>query len=323
VGTAPPLLEATKLSRRFGRVVAVESLSLTVPRGTSIGLLGPNGAGKTTTFRMLAGTLSPSEGQIRVGGYDLREDAARARAHIGYMPENAPVYPELTTAEYLQFRAQISGRLGSGSDERRSIARAIEQTRTGSALHARLGTLSKGFRQRVMLAASLLGDPPLLLLDEPTAGLDPNQVLEVRELVREIARERTVILSTHILSEVEETCRDVLVIDGGRLLFSGSLEGLLREQTGRRGFAEVQADGTQLAQALAREPAPTQVVVSEVRPGVSRVTWAETPEHPVPAIVERLVGQGILVNACGLEARRLDRAFAALTLRAQAKETGP
>lgn len=218
------MIEAIDLEKSFGTVRAVRGVSFNVRKGEAVGFLGPNGAGKTTTFRMLAGTIGPTAGSVRLAGKDLREDPIAAKRALGYMAENAPLYPELTGSEYLLYRAELKG------IERRirplTIEKAAEQARATSMLGTRIAHLSKGFRQRMALADALLGNPPILLLDEPTSGLDPNQVLDVRKLIRELAQDHAVILSTHILSEVAATCSRAIVIHQGRKVGEGSLSEL-------------------------------------------------------------------------------------------------
>jgi len=247
------VIEAFDLTRTFGDVVAVSQLSFRVNQGEAVGLLGPNGAGKTTTFRLLTGSLGATSGQVSVMGRPLSLDPMGARRHIGYMPENAPLYPEMTAEEYLAFRARLMGVAGRALPA--AIREAAEQAHATSALGTVIGHLSKGFRQRVALAAALLGRPEVLLLDEPTAGLDPNQVEQVRQLVRELAKDRAVLLSTHVLSEVEATCQRVIVLARGKLVLEGRLEELQRPQQGdfdlkvRGPRAEVEAAVAQTLQA--------------------------------------------------------------------------
>ncbi len=225
------MIEAHELTKDYGTVVAVREVSFDVGRGEVVGFLGPNGAGKTTTLRMLAGALGPTSGRIRINGYDVSVDPLGARRSLGYMPESAPLYPEMRTLEYLTFRARLKGI--AGKDQKRAVGEAAEQARVADMAHTLIGHLSKGYRQRVALADALLGRPPLLILDEPTAGLDPNQIQEVRALVRELGSAHTILLSTHILSEVEATCDRALVIHRGRLVAQGSLDELSGLASGR------------------------------------------------------------------------------------------
>lgn len=208
------MLEAIGLTRRFGSFVAVEDVSFSVERGEVVGFLGPNGAGKTTSFRMLTGTLGPTSGSVRIAGFDLASRPTEAKRRLGYLPEGSPLPPELTVREYLLFRARLRG---VGSDAPEAVSHAALRTHVDRELDVRIGHLSRGYRQRVGLAEVLLANPPVLLLDEPTAGLDPNQVLEVRELITELGKDHAVLLSTHVLSEVTATCQRAIVIARGKI----------------------------------------------------------------------------------------------------------
>ena len=228
------MIEASHLSKTYGQVLAVSDVSFRVEPGEVVGFLGPNGAGKSTTLRMLAGFLGPSSGKVSLAGRDLGADPVRARAGIGYMPETAPLYPEMRVGEYLAFRAELKGLPRRA--RREAVARALSETSIADVEDVIIGHLSKGYRQRVGLADALVGSPPILILDEPTAGLDPNQIRDVRALIRRLGKDRTVIVSTHILSEVEATCSRALVIARGRLVAQGSIDEIraLRRTAGAR-----------------------------------------------------------------------------------------
>ena len=212
----PILLEARSLGRRYGDYQAVQDISFQIRRGEIVGLLGPNGAGKTTTMRMLTGFLPASEGHAFIAGVDTHRDPREAHRHIGYMPENNPLYPEMRVREYLEFRAELKGMARRDRPDR--ILHCIEQCRIIEVADQVIGTLSKGYRQRVGLADAMLGRPEVLILDEPTIGLDPNQMRETRALIRSLSRDHTVLISSHILAEVEAVCRRVLIIVGGRMV---------------------------------------------------------------------------------------------------------
>lgn len=227
------MIEAVSLSRSFGTVQAVRDVSFRVEPGEAVGFVGPNGAGKTTTFKMLTGSLGPTTGRIRIAGRDLKQHPLEAKSRVGYMPENAPLHPEMTAREYLSYRGELKG-LFDKQKRKDAIGRWAKQTGISEVLGTRIGHLSKGFRQRVALTDALLSDPDVLLLDEPTAGLDPNQVLDVRQLIARLAEEKAILLSTHILSEVEATCHRAIVIHQGRVVGKGRLEDLKAARTSNR-----------------------------------------------------------------------------------------
>lgn len=218
------MIEVIALTKRYGPHVAVSELDFEVGRGEVVGFLGPNGAGKTTTLRMLSGFLGPSSGRALIAGVDVVDEPLLARQRIGYMPEQCPLYPELRVEEYLRFRAEL--KCVPRARRAAAVGRALELAGLVERRRALIAHLSKGYRQRVGLADALLADPPLLILDEPTSGLDPNQIREVRAVIRQLAEQHTVLLSTHILAEVEVTCGRALVIHKGRLVAQGTLQEL-------------------------------------------------------------------------------------------------
>ena len=220
------MVTAEHLHKVFGRFVAVWDATFSIDKGEIVGFLGPNGAGKTTTMKMLTGFMPPNAGTANIAGYDILDHPLEARRHIGYMPENVPLYDEMRVYEYLDYRARLKGI--TGSSVRQQIGYVIDQCGLEPKRSNLISTLSKGYRQRVGLADALLGDPDLLILDEPTNGLDPNQIRQIRELIRTLAENHTVILSTHILSEVEMICNKVIIIDQGKIKASDSPENLTR-----------------------------------------------------------------------------------------------
>ena len=220
------MIEALGLSKTYGGLRAVDGVTFTAEPGGVLGFLGPNGAGKSTTMRMLAGTLAPSGGTARLGGLDVRTDGLAVRALVGYLPENNPLYEEMETADYLEWCAAARGLSGARLAER--VKASVSDCGLGEALGRPLGVLSKGTRQRVGLAAAIVHDPAILILDEPTSGLDPNQAREVRALIGTLKAEKTVLLSTHILSEVEAVCDRAVILAKGRIAASGTLAELSR-----------------------------------------------------------------------------------------------
>jgi ABC-2 type transport system ATP-binding protein len=225
------MIVVENLVKRYGAREAVRGLSFTVEKGEIVGFLGPNGAGKSTTLRILAGYLAPTSGRARVCGIDVEEDPLGAKEKVGYMPETVPLYPEMRVIEYLSFRAELKG--VARKLRRSRVDDVIDKARVSEVAHVVIGHLSKGYRQRVGLADALVADPPLLVLDEPTAGLDPNQIREVREVISDLRGSHTVLVSTHILSEVEASCTRAVVIAKGKLLAEGTLESLKDERVAR------------------------------------------------------------------------------------------
>jgi ABC-2 type transport system ATP-binding protein len=221
------MIHVEGLTKYYGDYAAVRDVSFDVPRGQVVGFLGPNGAGKSTTMRILAGYLSATSGRATIAGIDVFWDPVAVRSRIGYMAENCPLYPEMRVAEYLTYRAGIKGLHGRAS--RVALDRVLERCWLTGVRRQLIGTLSRGYRQRVGLADAILHDPPVLILDEPTAGLDPSQIVETRKLIRALGQERTVLLSTHILSEVEMTCDQAIIINRGRVAASGRLAELRPE----------------------------------------------------------------------------------------------
>jgi gliding motility-associated transport system ATP-binding protein len=214
------MIHAENLSKYYRDVCAVDRINLDIQKGEVLGLLGPNGAGKTTTLRMLTGFLSPTSGHIRVKDYGLEEHPLEVKKLMGYLPESAPLYPDMLTYDYLWYIAGIRGLESRGKPSR--LFQLSEACGLNEVMHKPIGELSKGFRQRVGLAQAMMNDPEILILDEPTSGLDPNQIVEIREIIRKIGKEKTVILSTHILSEAEATCDRIVIIKAGRIVADDS-----------------------------------------------------------------------------------------------------
>ena len=214
------------LTKRFGANTAVDDISFSVNRGEVLGFLGPNGAGKSTTMKMITGFLAPTAGTAKVCGFDIQDSPIEAKKKIGYLPEGAPAYPDMTPAAFLDFIARV--RNLDGALRKRRIADAVEKTQLGEVLYQSIDTLSKGFKRRVGLAQALLHDPEVLVLDEPTDGLDPNQKHQVRSLIAEMASEKAIVVSTHILEEVQAVCTRAVIIGQGRLLADGTALDLMK-----------------------------------------------------------------------------------------------
>ncbi len=261
------MIEAQGLTKRYGSVVAVEDATFEVKRGEVVGFLGPNGAGKTTTMKILTCFIAPSDGSARVSGADIFEDPIAVRQAIGYLPENTPLYTEMLVLEYLEYIARMRGLRGAQSDSR--IRAVVEETALGDVIGKSIGELSKGFRQRVGLAQALVHEPPVLILDEPMSGLDPNQAVEIRELIREIGRERTVILSTHNLAEVQVTCGRVLIISQGRLVADDTPDELAARGGKPRFIATVQKNDHSASQLTDVFSSIESVQTVDGRPGAA------------------------------------------------------
>lgn len=317
------MIEVQHLSKWYGAHLAVDDISFEVQRGEIVGFLGPNGAGKSTTLRILAGFLGATSGHVRIAGHDIAEEPMEARAALGYMPETSPLYTEMRVSEYLGFRAEL--KLVARAARKAAVARAMRDAGVEHVAGTPIGQLSKGYRQRVGLADALVSDPPLLILDEPTAGLDPNQIREVRALVRRLGQDRTVLLSTHILSEVEATCTRAIVIARGRLVAEGSIDDIraLRRSPGVRLSVRGAGDTEERAFAAARSVAGVErvesaqasadeggegVVTLEVELGAAADAGAVTEE-----LVRAMVGAGLGVRAIVPRTATLEQVFSELT----------
>jgi len=277
------MIEVRDLTKTFGAVEAVRGISFRVEAGEIVGFLGPNGAGKTTTMRILAGIFPPTSGEVRIAGRDPARDPLACRRAVGYFPEYAPFYPDLRVAGYLRFVARMK-RLPR-AERPRAVAQVLAWCGLEGVARRRVGTLSKGYRQRVGLAQALCGNPPILILDEPTIGLDPEQVVEIRDLVRALGGSRTIFFSSHILSEVEALCERVIVVARGRLVGEGTAREL-SERVGRRQRVVLRVDG----------PAEAVAAALAALPGVERVAReaaAFVLEAAASADVARAAGEAM------------------------------
>lgn len=315
------MIVVDKLTKSYGSVQAIRDVSFRVDKGEVVGFLGPNGAGKTTTLRIVAGFLGATRGRVMVDGFDIVEHPIEARARMGYMPENIPLYPEMRVREYLRFRAEVKRVPRAKRTE--AVRSAMRDVRVDDHADVIIGKLSKGYRQRVGLADALVSSPPVLVLDEPTSGLDPNQIREVRELIRLLAVDRTVLLSTHILFEVEATCDRALVIDGGKLVAQGSLEDLRRiRQTLTTRFV-VRGNRDTAINVLRQnmgaegvEPATTGSGSGAGELSAWDVTWKRDGVDPGTAVeqtVNALVAAGVAVREARSHTASLEEVFALLT----------
>jgi ABC-2 type transport system ATP-binding protein len=257
------VIEVQHLTKRYGPTTAVDDVSFRVEKGEVLGFLGPNGAGKTTTMRVLTGYMPPTDGKAIVAGYDIFDQPIEAKRRIGYLPETPPLYPEMTVRDYLTFVAKIKAVPKRGRAAR--VNEVMERTRVADMANRHCGKLSKGYRQRVGLAQSLLNNPEVLILDEPTAGLDPKQIIDTRRLIKELGGDHTIILSTHILPEVSQTCQRVVIINKGRVVAVDTPDNLTSRLRGSETML-VQVDspaGDDVKHALGIVPGVTNVAVSE------------------------------------------------------------
>ena len=270
------MIEVQQLTKRFARHEAVHGISFSVERGEIVGFLGPNGAGKTTTLRMLTGYLPPTSGQASVAGFDIFRQSLEARKRIGYMPENVPLYEDMRVREYLRFRAHLKGLRSTAA--RRRVGEMMDTCGLDAVRRKMIKTLSKGYRQRVGLADALVHDPDLLILDEPTNGLDPNQIRQIRELIKQLAQSHTVLVSTHILSEVEMTCNRVIIIDGGKIKAADTPTNLINEmRAAGRVHVELQTDAEVAAGAISRLERVKKVSSENLDEGWTRFTvWVDS-----------------------------------------------
>ena len=310
------LLTLSGISKRFGDITAVDQVSFGVDRGQVVGFLGPNGAGKSTTMRMITQYIEPDAGSIRLDGVPLDQAGRDAKRRIGYLPENNPLYPEMLVSEYLDFVGRL--RELPGPSRERAIDEAVGSTGLEPVFHRPIGELSKGFRQRVGLAAAILHRPDLLILDEPTEGLDPNQRYEIRRLIADLGRERTVLLSTHVLPEVQFTCSRLLIINGGRIVADGPVDELVARAKGAARIA-VEVLGTGVAARLAALPGVNAVEEHESAEGrVRAILTVAGADDLRPRIFQLAKAEGWTLFELHQQAGSLEDLFRELTIQQEA-----
>jgi ABC-2 type transport system ATP-binding protein len=320
------VIEVQHLTKRYGRFTAVEDVSFRVERGEILGFLGPNGAGKTTTMRILTGYMPATEGKAIVGGFDVFDQPIEAKQRTGYLPETPPLYPDMTVLEYLTFVSKIKG--VPAADRKQRISTVMDRTRVSDMANRLCSRLSKGYRQRVGLAQALIHNPDVLILDEPTAGLDPKQIIETRQLIKELAGDHTIILSTHILPEVSQTCQRVVIINKGKVVAVDTPDNLTARLRGSETmYIQVDTVGTSapdVAAALARMAGVTRVVEADRRDGI---TGFEV-ESESGRDVRRDLARAIVNNGWGLLELRptrmsLEEIFLSLTTEEAARAEEP
>jgi len=303
------MIETSQLTKRYGDLTAVDGISFKVETGQVLGFLGPNGAGKSTTMKMIAGFLAPSAGSATVCGYDVENQPIEAKRAVGYLPEGAPSYGEMMPLAFLEFIADVRGL--TGEHRRRRLDDAIERLHLESVLAQPIDTLSKGFKRRLGLAQAILHNPPVLILDEPTDGLDPNQKHEVRTLINAMARNKIIVISTHILEEVHAVCNRAIIIADGKLLADATPAELEARSRYHMAVSLTAPNPGAAREALARIP---DIATIEVDPQDHRLTaFPREGRQIFTAVSDALKAQGIAVSELQLEAGRLDEVFRAIT----------
>lgn len=314
------MIEVSGLFKSYGPIQAIHDINFKVKKGEVVGFLGPNGAGKSTTMKIITGSMAPSGGSVRVAGFDVFEDPIEVKKRIGYLPENPPVYGDMSVESYLKFVAKLKG--VEASRVKAQVEKSIEKTDLGSVRRRLIQNLSKGYRQRVGIAQALVSDPEVLILDEPTSGLDPRQVAEVRALIKELKGEHTIILSTHILPEVQAMCERIIIINRGHIVAQDSLEGLSTRMAG----------ATQVKIKVARPSAEVETLLRAVA-GVSAFVKSDfgyelavAGDGPSDGVVERIAEIAVQSRAGLLELRResadLEEIFLKLTTSEETQATG-
>ena len=290
------MIEVQHLTKRYGRITAVDDVTFRVERGEILGFLGPNGAGKTTTMRVITGYMPPTEGKVTVAGFDVFDQAIEAKRRTGYLPETPPLYPDMTVREYLTFVAHIKG--VASAERKARVQQVMKRVWVTDMAERHCGKLSKGYRQRVGLAQALIHDPEVLILDEPTAGLDPKQIIETRDLIRSLAGNHTVVLSTHILPEVAQTCQRVVIINKGKVVAEDTPDNLIARLRGSVSmYVQVDASGADAHDTLAGVPGVTKVGVADRHDGVVGYELHAEQQRDVRRDVARAIvdrGMGLL-----------------------------
>ena len=309
------MIEVRNLTKQFGHYPAVDNISFTAEKGEILGFLGPNGAGKSTTMRMITGFFPPTSGTVIVGGNDILTQSIAARKKIGYLPENAPVYPDMTVSRYLDFCAEIRGFSGAAKTQR--VGETLERCFLDGVRHQAVNTLSKGYKQRVCFAQSILHDPEYLILDEPTDGLDPNQKHEVRLMIREMSATKAIVFSTHILDEVDSVCSRAIIIADGKVVADDTPDGLRRRSAfhGSVVFTVKGVGSDGLQKSIADLDGVASVSVVET--AVDRMTLRIFPDDPTVSVADRVIASagrdGVAIASLFVDQGRLDDVFRDIT----------
>ena len=308
------MIEVEKLTKKYGDHVAVDSLSFRVERGMIYGFLGPNGAGKSTTMNMMTGYIAATSGTVKINGYDILKDPEQAKKSIGYLPELPPVYQDMTVYEYLKFVAEL--KKVKRSEQKAQIEDVMAQTRIADVQNRLIRNLSKGYKQRVGLAQAIIGYPEVLILDEPTVGLDPKQIIEMRELIRELAKKHTIILSSHILSEVSAVCDHIMIISKGKLVASDTPEGLVtRLKGGRQLMMSVQGEQSELEEILQSigQIKDYSIQPSKAEGCVSAIIRTQEQDDIRVELFHRLAAADLPIMELSLSEKSLEDVFLELT----------
>ncbi len=310
-----------QLTKHYGSMAAVDNISFSVPGGSVVGFLGPNGAGKTTTIRMLTCFMAPTSGAARVAGFDVFQQSMEVKARVGYLPENTPLYTEMRVGEYLDYRGRLRGM--DRPTRQRRISEVASRCWLTDRLRSLIGTLSKGYRQRVGIADALLHNPPVLILDEPTVGLDPTQVRAARQLIADLAGQHTVLLSSHILSEVEMICQRAIIIGRGKILAQGTMDELKAQSAGHSGqqrlLVEVRGPADQVSQALGALAGVQQVQVLQNGPVCRLALQGRNDPQLRELISSSIIGRGWALRELRPEATSLEEFFVRITDPAEAR----
>lgn len=304
------MIEVHSLTKKYGENLAIDNLDFRINKGEVVGFLGPNGAGKSTTMKIITGFMAPTSGEARIAGFDVFEDPIEVKKRIGYLPETPPVYGDMRVDDYLKFVAELKG--VPSAERKKAVDRALEKTNLGAVRRRLIHNLSKGFRQRVGIAQALVSNPDVLILDEPTVGLDPKQVAEIRQLIKELRGEHTIILSTHILPEVQATCERIIIINKGKIVAQDTIEKLSSLQSGGR---KVHIKLRQTSHEAPKFLAATRGVVG-VRAGATSQDWevdAEGDEAVIESLARAAMDQGYGLLEIGSKRADLEDIFLKLT----------
>lgn len=307
------MIRVSELTKRFGATLAVDRISFEVARGEVVGFLGPNGAGKTTTIRVLTGYHPATSGRASIAGHDVEQQSLQARQQIGYLPENVPIYPELRVVEFLRYRAALKG--VPAKERRLAVDRAMQKADIQDVARKLVGNVSRGYRQRVGLADALVANPPILILDEPTSGLDPNQRRRIKQVVRDLAAEHTILFSSHILGEVQDVSTRILVIHRGTLRADGPPDELVARSVGRSVYVTARCSPQQLDEVV-RGVSGLRATAAVATDPVGFATCSGTAEpgiDPTPALGERLFAAGMAVRELRISVPTLEEYFSLMT----------